>query len=211
MSRNVLRLLACQLAMTSLVCLGCEEPVQIGGQAEGAAGAPAWPAAGQVPPPPGPQQPAQAEAPQEAPFAPGDEAFVEVDVQNRDPFRNYAQLFKVRNVQPPQRRVLLSTLTIDQMRLKAIISGVPQPVAQVLDEHGVGHTIRRGDYIGRPEVIQTGGAEGVTVMLNWRVDRIRPNEVVLTREDPNAPDQLPLTRIIALHDERELLEAAEGL
>jgi type IV pilus assembly protein PilP len=183
--------------------VGCEEPVQIGegggrgfGSRSGRGrGAQAREAA----------QETNEEAPAEPEFAPSDDAFVEVDIQNRDPFRGYAQMFKVRNVQPPQRRVLLPTLSIEQMRLKAIISGVPQPVAQIVDQQGVGHTIRRGDFIGRPEVIQTGGVDGVTVLLNWRVDRIRPNEVVLTREDPNAPDQLPLTRIIPLHDERELL------
>jgi len=52
-------------------------------------------------------------------------------------------------------------------------------------------------------VIQTGGAEGMPATLNWRVDRIRPSEVVLTRTDPSAPDQPPLTRSIPLHQEGE--------
>ena len=43
----------------------------------------------------------------------------------------------------------------------------------------------------------------MAVTLNWRVDRIRPNEVVLTREDPTAPNRPPLTRIIPLHTEDE--------
>lgn len=72
----------------------------------------------------------------------------------------------------------------------------------LVDPLGVGHVVERGDYIGRPEVVQAGtGAEGMPVTLNWRVDRIRPNEVVLTREDPTAPDRTPLARVIPLHDE----------
>jgi len=38
------------------------------------------------------------------------------------------------------------------------------------------------------------------VTLNWRVDRIRPGSVVLTREDPTAPDKPPLTRVLPLHE-----------
>jgi type IV pilus assembly protein PilP len=97
-----------------------------------------------------------------------------------------------------QRRVLLSEVAIDELRLIAIVTGLSQPRAMVLDQSSVGWVIKRGDYIGRAEVVQTGGAEGVPVTLNWRVDRIRENEVVLTREDPTAPNRPPLTRVIPL-------------
>ena len=107
----------------------------------------------------------------------------------------------MRPPESPQRTVLLPTTGLDQMRLIAIISGVAQPRAMIVDPAGVGHVVERGDYIGRPEVVQTGGTEGMPVTLNWRVDRIRPNEVVLTREDPTAPNRPPLTRVIPLHEE----------
>jgi len=132
-----------------------------------------------------------------------DEDFVEVDIESRDPFRDFARTFATRTSAAPQRRVLMPTTSIDEMSLIAIISGVPQPRAMLVDPAGVGHAVKRGDYIGRPEVIQTGGAEGMPATLNWRVDRIRPSELVLTRSDPSAPDQPPLTRSIPLHQEGE--------
>ncbi len=184
------------------LALGCDDPVEVGGgrgmgggrgasSASGGAGADS-------------EEGEEAEAEAEVTVTSfRDSDFVEVDITNRDPFRGFAQIFKVTNVRAPQRRVLLPTIGVDDMYLIAIISGVAQPRAMVRDPEGVGHVIKRGDYIGRPEVIQTGGAEGMPVTLNWKVDRIRPNEVVLTREDPTAPERQPLTRIIVLHDDAE--------
>lgn len=176
--------------------VGCDDPVEAGGgrrgRGRGAAAAPQ--AAAEV----AEEEEVAAEV-EEVSYRDSD--FVEVDITNRDPFRSYARIFKVRNVRAPQRRVLLPTVSVDEMHLIAIISGVAQPRAMVRDPEGVGHVIKRGDYIGRPEVIQTGGAEGMPVTLNWRVDRIRPNELILTREDPTAPDRPPLRRIIPLHED----------
>ena len=128
-----------------------------------------------------------------------DDDFVELDVQNRDPFRSYAQAFKAQAASPAQRRVLLPSTSLDEMRLIAIVTGIATPRAMMTDTAQVGHVVRRGDYIGRPEVVQSGGSEGMPVTLNWRVDRIRPGSVVLTREDPTAPDKPPLTRVMPLH------------
>ncbi|MCA9580886.1 MAG: hypothetical protein KC416_03770, partial [Myxococcales bacterium] len=99
-----------------------------------------------------------------------DESFVESE-ENRDPFRDYISIFRATVVASPQRAVIMGDTGIDQMRLIAIISGVARPRAMLTDGAGVGHTVERGDYIGRPEVVQTGGAEGMPVSLNWRVDR----------------------------------------
>jgi len=129
-----------------------------------------------------------------------DEDFVELDIQNRDPFRSYARAFKAQAAAPAQRRVLLPSTSLDEMNLIAIVTGIATPRAMLTDTAHVGHVIRRGDYIGRPEVVQTGGSEGMPVTLNWRVDRIRPGSVVLTREDPSSPDKPPLTRVMALHE-----------
>ena len=128
------------------------------------------------------------------------EDFSELDVQNRDPFRSYARAFKAQAAAPAQRRVLLPSTSVDEMKLIAIVTGIATPRAMLTDTAKVGHVIRRGDYIGRPEVVQTGGSEGMSVTLNWRVDRIRPGSVVLTREDPSAPDKPPLTRVMPLHE-----------
>ena len=129
-----------------------------------------------------------------------DEDFAELDIQNRDPFRSYAKAFKAQAASPAQRRVLLPGTSLDEMSLIAIVTGITTPRAMLTDTSKVGHVIRRGDYIGRPEVVQTGGSEGMPVTLNWRVDRIRPGSVVLTREDPTAPDKPPLTRVMPLHE-----------
>jgi len=123
-----------------------------------------------------------------------------VSFQNRDPFRSYAKAFKAQAAAPAQRRVLLPSTSLDEMNLIAIVTGIATPRAMLTDTAKVGHVIRRGDYIGRPEVVQTGGSEGMPVTLNWRVDRIRPGSVVLTREDPTAPDKPPLTRVMPLHE-----------
>jgi type IV pilus assembly protein PilP len=135
-----------------------------------------------------------------SPVVYADDDFVELDVQNRDPFRSYARAFKAQAAAPAQRRVLLPSTSLDEMKLIAIVTGIATPRAMLTDTARVGHVIRAGDYIGRPEVVQSGGSEGMPVTLNWRVDRIRPGSVVLTREDPSAPDKPPLTRVMPLHE-----------
>ena len=135
-----------------------------------------------------------------APVVYTDDDFAELDIQNRDPFRSYAKAFKAQAAAPAQRRVLLPATSLDEMQLIAIVTGITTPRAMLTDTTRVGHVVRRGDYIGRPEVVQSGGAEGMPVTLNWRVDRIRPGSIVLTREDPTAPDKPPLTRVMPLHE-----------
>jgi type IV pilus assembly protein PilP len=122
-----------------------------------------------------------------------DDEFVEAE-GNRDPFRSFAQAFV-------QREVVMPRTGIEEMRLIGIVSGVANPSAMLVDREGTGHTVHRGDYLGRPEVVQTGGDDAVPITLNWRVDRIRPEEVVLTREDPTAPNRPPLTRVMPLREE----------
>jgi Tfp pilus assembly protein PilP len=129
-----------------------------------------------------------------------DEDFVESD-NNRDPFRTYTTLFKVESPHAPQRQVAMSNTAIEEMKLIAIVSGTPTPKAMLVDPLGVGHVVERGMYIGKPQVVRA--SENVLLTLNWRVDRIRPNEVVLTREDPTDPNRPPLTRVIPMRTEEE--------
>ena len=184
------------MALTLLLVGGCDDPVQVG----------------RTNPTPGGGDPlaevdAGAELAGELDAGGGpnfdDDDFVEADIVNRDPFRNFVQSFKVRPLAVPQRRVIMSTTGIEEMRLIAIISGVAQPRAMLVDADGVGHVVARGDYIGRPEVVQAGGADGMPVTLNWRVDRIRDSEIVLTRRDPLDDQRPPLTRRIPLHEDEE--------
>jgi type IV pilus assembly protein PilP len=130
-----------------------------------------------------------------------DEDFVESE-RNRDPFRSYAASFRTRGPEASlesQRSVIMPNTGVEEMKLIAIISGLARPKAMLIDAAGVGYVVQRGDYIGRPQVFQTTGSVAVT--LNWRVDRIRDTEVVLTRQDPSDPSRTPLSRIISMRDE----------
>jgi type IV pilus assembly protein PilP len=137
------------------------------------------------------------EGPQEA-IVYKDDDFV-ASIRNRDPFQSYAVQFKAKAPDEMQRRVIMSTTAIEEMRLIAIVTGMAQPKAMLVDPAGVGHVVQRGDYIGRPKVIQATGS--VSMAINWRVDRIRDNEVVLTQQDPSDPTRAALTKIIPLKDE----------
>lgn len=127
-----------------------------------------------------------------------DSDFVESD-RNRDPYRSFASELKGKVPIVAQRAVIMPNTPIDAMRLIAIISGITQPRAMLVDEKGVGYVTARGDFVGRADVVQGGGTENIPLSLNWRVDRIRENEIVLAREDPSAPNRPPLTKVIPLH------------
>jgi type IV pilus assembly protein PilP len=129
--------------------------------------------------------------------------FAEND-HNRDPFRSYASLFidKGDKVSKNQLPVVLPQYSIDELKLVAIVISGDYPRAMLLDPSGTGWVIKRGDYLGRPDTVHTGGTNGTDYQLNWRVDRVREGDIVLSREDRalNAP---PATRIIPLHPESE--------
>ena len=139
-----------------------------------------------------------------------DTDFVESE-GNRDPFRSTLDTPKaVAAAAADQRPVLMPNTPIDSVKLIAIVTGIAQPRAMMVDEKGVGYVATRGDFVGQAEVVQSGAAENLPVTLNWRVDRIRENEVVLAREDPTGPNRPPLTKILALHTEEEK-EASQPL
>jgi type IV pilus assembly protein PilP len=129
--------------------------------------------------------------------------FAESD-HNRDPFRSYASLFvdrtnrSVKNELP----VILPQYAIDELKLVAIVLASDYPRAMVLDPTGKGWVVKRGDYIGRPDTVHTGGTNGTDYQLNWRVDRVRDGDIVLSRED-RALNVAPATRIIPLHPESD--------
>lgn len=126
-------------------------------------------------------------------------AFVESEKQ-RDPFRSFADAFQARLPEKPQRAVMMPDTSMDEMKLIAIVSGIPAPRAMLVDRLGVGHVVRQGDYIGRPEVVRLGGADDLAVTLNWKVERVRAHALVVAREDPTSPEKLPKTRTLALYE-----------
>jgi Tfp pilus assembly protein PilP len=98
-----------------------------------------------------------------------------------------------------QRLVIMPATSLEEMRLIAVISGLTRPKAMLIDSHNVGYVVQRGDYIGKPVVVHSTGSVAMT--LNWRVDRIRENEIILTRQDPSDPGRPPLSHIIGMRDE----------
>ena len=124
----------------------------------------------------------------------------------RDPFRSFASMFvedKGKNRTGPQIQVLLGQYSIDELKLVAIQTGGDYPRAQLVDPTSKGWTVKKGDYVGRPDMVHVGGANGADYQLNWRVDRIRDGDVVLTREDPAQPMVPPATRVLPLHPEAD--------
>ena len=124
----------------------------------------------------------------------------------RDPFRSFASMFvedKSKQRSGPQIQVLLGQYSIDELKLVAIQTGGDFPRAQLVDPQQKGWTVKKGDYIGRPDVVHVGGTNGADYQLNWRVDRIRDGDVVLTREDPAQPMVPPATRVLPLHPEQD--------
>jgi type IV pilus assembly protein PilP len=182
------------LACLALVALGCDDDPNAVLSQNG----PTLPNPGAAPTAPAPVQPPQAEPTSLRAYRDSD--FLESE-QNRDPFRNYAIELKAKVPVVAQRTVLMPDTAVEEMKLIAIISGIEQPRAMIVDQRGVGYVTTRGDFVGRADVVQGGGAESLPVALNWRIDRIRNNEVVLAREDPSAPNRPPLTKVIPLHDE----------
>jgi hypothetical protein len=129
-----------------------------------------------------------------------DEDFVESE-RNRDPFRMYS-LSPGKGVADapvdPQRPVVMPDTAVEEMRLIAVVLGLSRPKAMLTAPDGVGYVVQRGDYLGKPKVLQATGS--VPMTLNWRVDRIREHEVVLTRQDPTDASHTPMSRIITMVD-----------
>lgn len=126
-------------------------------------------------------------------------AFVESE-RSRDPFRSYAQFFvdEERGSVTSQREVVLDQYAIEQLRLVALVGGIDPPRAMLVDPAGVGHVVKRGQYVGRASVIQPTGGSGASYEVNWRVDRIRDGDMVLVRDDPTNPEVPSATRVIPL-------------
>jgi type IV pilus assembly protein PilP len=128
---------------------------------------------------------------------------------SRDPYRNFAALFlnqaKARTVL--QRKVRASQYALDELKLSGIITR-GDARALVIDPARLGWVLHSGDYVGKAELVSTGGPTGVDVALNWRVDRIRETDVVFLREDPAHPEIPPSTRVLYLHPVDEEAEPA---
>ena len=99
--------------------------------------------------------------------------------------------------------VVLPQFSIDELKLVAIVTGGDYPRAMVIDPGGKGWVLKRGDFVGRPEIVHIGGANGADYQLTWRVDKVRAGDLVLLREDPAQPGIPPASRVVTLHPEQQ--------
>jgi type IV pilus assembly protein PilP len=130
--------------------------------------------------------------------------------RSRDPFRTFAKSI-AQDTKPrgTQRMVILRDYALDELKLIGIVTRAEPAKAMLVDPTGKGHVIQRGQFVGRADVVQAAGASGTVYEINWRVDRIRPSDVVLIREDPSNPDVPSATRVIPLRPEGELIPSEE--
>jgi type IV pilus assembly protein PilP len=123
--------------------------------------------------------------------------------RSRDPFRSFVSLFKEENrgIAKSQREVVLSQYAIDELKLIGIVTRAEPAKAMLVDPGGKGHVVQRGQFVGKPDIVQAAGRTGASYEINWRVDRIRDGDIVLIREDPSNPDVPSATRVIPLRPE----------
>lgn len=188
----------CWIPLLFVACGGSSKPTT--GDAGAAANA-------ATPPPPVVRGAAAADAgapPTAKPMDIGENELTESD-HNRDPFRSFAAMFIDQAKKPTinQRTVLLSQYSIDELKLVGIVQSGDYPRAMLVDPTSKGWIVKKGDFIGRPDVVHTGGTNGSDYQLNWKVDRVRDGDIVLTREDPATPGVAPATRVIPLRSEQE--------
>lgn len=123
--------------------------------------------------------------------------------RSRDPFRSFLDVFKEENkgTAKSQREVVLSKFAIDELKLIGIVTRAEPAKAMLVDPGGTGHVVQRGQFVGKPDIVQAAGRTGASYEINWRVDRIRDGDIVLVREDPQNPDVPSATRVIPLRPE----------
>jgi type IV pilus assembly protein PilP len=126
--------------------------------------------------------------------------------RSRDPFRSFAASFvaESRSTAKSQREVVLEEFAIDELKLVGIVTGVADARAMLVDPQGRGHVVRRGQFVGKAEVVHADSKGAAPFEVNWRIDRIRDGDVVLVREDPKNPEVPSSTRVIALRPDREV-------
>jgi type IV pilus assembly protein PilP len=117
----------------------------------------------------------------------------------RDPFVSYASEFalEAKKRVKSQREVVLDQYALDELKLAGLVTGIRPARAMLIDPSKTGHVVHEGQFVGKPEVVQS-GTSGAEYEINWRVDRIRENDIVFVREDPANPDVPTATRVIPL-------------
>ena len=109
-----------------------------------------------------------------------------------------------------QRKVLVDRYALEELKLVGLVIGAPSR-ALLIDPTGLGWIAKVGDFVGKPELVHSGGPTGTDVPINWRVDRIRAADVVFVREDPSHPEIPPTTRVVALRAVEEASLRTAGI
>ncbi len=126
--------------------------------------------------------------------------FIESD-ESRDPYREYSSVF-IRPVDDVSReigrKVKASMFALDELKLVAIITR-SNDRAMLVDPKGYGWILFTGDFVGRAELVSLGGSENQEIPVNWKVDRIRPDDIVFVREDTARPQIARTTRVLPLY------------
>lgn len=130
---------------------------------------------------------------------------------SRDPFRSFAGIFvaQAQSRVVVQRKVLVDHYALEELKLVGLVTRV-QPRALLTDPNGFGWVAKVGDFVGKAELVHTGGPAGTDVAINWRVDRIRESDVVFIREDPSHPEIPPTTRVVSLRTPEEAASLQAG-
>jgi type IV pilus assembly protein PilP len=130
---------------------------------------------------------------------------------SRDPFRSFAGIFvaQAQSRVIVQRKVLVDHYALEELKLVGLVTRV-QPRALLTDPNGFGWVAKVGDFVGKAELVHTGGPAGADVAINWRVDRIRESDVVFIREDPSHPEIPPTTRVVSLRTPEEAASLQAG-
>lgn len=188
------------LGLTALPLAACEDEV-VSGPAVASAAAPGA-AAPRAPGSGAPAGSAAAPVGSAPKFEIVEAEFTESE-RSRDPFRSFLDLFKEedRGAAKSQREVVLSQFAIDELKLIGIVTRAEPAKAMLVDPGGMGHVVQRGQFVGKPDIVQAAGRTGASYEINWRVDRIRDGDIVLIREDPSNPDVPSATRVIPLRPE----------
>ena len=194
-------LLTFALALSTGVGCGGDDTIKSPGPPKAMAGAPPPVQPGAPPAPSGSASAAPSPTAGMAPLPLRDfqeRDFAESD-GNRDPFRSFAADLAAQN-KPRytiQRKVLVERYSLEELKLVGLVAGAPSR-ALLIDPTGLGWDAKVGDFVGKSEMVHSGGPTGTDVPINWRVDRIRKGDVVFVREDPSHPEIPPTTRVIAL-------------
>lgn len=167
------------------------------------------------PPPPRRATPvasASASATASAVASAGPPPFSEADFtasdKNRDPFHNYGELYAPKGVNANKNNdmsklAVAARYALDELKLVAIVTGGTNPRAMFIDPSKKGWIVTLGQFVGRAETVKAAGAGSVEYDLNWKVDRIRANDVVFVRDTPGRTNVQAATRVITLRNESD--------